>query len=254
MPSRTHPKQRRPKQRRHGEKGSVLIYIFIAIILLAALTFAISRGNREGSATIDRERADLHATQILDYVSMMRRAVQSMTINGARPQDLCFYAAGWGNADYDPVAGAPLECPDARMAVFGGIGGGATFQTPSDDILDKAQAAQPRYGAWYFTGSNSVTGVGTDGAGIENKELLVVLPYIRREVCSAINRRLQIPGAEIPPVDDANFSMVAPFTGSFVAGHALNTAVLDGRRTGCFAATTTPVSGSYVFYAVLIAR
>lgn len=243
-----------PPHNRAAEKGSVLIYIFIAIILLAALTFAISRGNREGSATIDRERADLHATQVLDYVSMMRRAVQSMTINGARPQDLCFYAAGWGNADYDPIAGAPLECPDARMAVFGGTGGGATFQDPSEDILDKTHAAETRYGQWYFTGGNSVTGVGTDGAGIENKELLVVLPYLRREVCSAINRRLQIAGAEIPPADDANFSMTTPFTGSFVAGHALNTPLLEGRRTGCFTATTTPASGSYVFYAVLIAR
>lgn len=236
------------------QRGSVLIYIFIAVALLAALTFAATRSSRESLSTVDRERAELQATQILDYVGMIRRAVQVVSVNGARPQDICFHSARWGHNNYDPIPGAPHECPEPRFTIFAPTGGGASFQDPPRDLFDVAFEGEIGYGRWLFTGANTVAGVGSDGTDPENAELLLVLPYLRRDVCVALNRKLQIPNPDTPPQDNPHFNITTPFAGTFTALQSLNTANLEGRRSGCFAANTTPADGSFVFYTVLIAR
>jgi hypothetical protein len=239
---------------RADERGSVLIYIFIAVAVMAALSFAVSRGNREGLATIEQERAELYATQILDYVGVIRRATQTILINNARPEDLCFHTPRWGHNDYDPVPGAPFACPVTEHAVFDANGGGASFVVPTRDMLDVTFETQPLFGQWHFTGANGVQGVGSDGGGADSSELLMVLPYLKRDVCAAINKRMQNPNPQTIPTDDPDFHLGTPFAGTFTAVATLNTATLNGRRTGCFAANTTPINGSYVFYTVLVAR
>lgn len=245
---------RRPAPQTMTERGSVLIYIFIAIAALAALTFAVSRGGRQSAETINKERAELQVTEILDYAGMMRRSVQGIIINGGTASQLCFNHENWGNSDYDPVAGAPNDCPEGTIGVFDKAGGGANFSNPDPDLLDSDYSAQARYGQWYFTGGNSVAGVGLDDGTEDSNELLLVLPYIKRSICESLNRKLQVDNPATIPVDDANFSMTTPFTGTFDAGYALNAVALDGKRSGCFEAETTPADGSFVFYSVLIAR
>lgn len=232
------------------EKGSVLIYIFIAIVVLAALTFAVSRGGRQGSGTINKERSDLLATQILDYTEMIRRAIQTMKINGLNDEDLCFDSDRWGNNNYDHAA-----CSETKNQIFNSGGGGAVFQDPATDVLDTALSSQSQYGQWHFTGANNVTGVGSDcDPNADCNELLLILPYIRRDVCLALNKKLQTTTPDIVPVDDANFDMTSEYTGTYIDGETINSVNLRGKRSGCFQATTTPVDGAYFFFAVLIAR
>lgn len=237
-------------QGRHGERGSVLIYIFIAIVVFAALSFAVSRGNREGVATVDRERADLAATQILDYTGMVRRAVQVMKVNGIKDTALCFDHSGWGFNDYDHAA-----CATPANQVFNPAGGGASFQKPGEGVLDRAHQTRADWNRWHFTGANRVTGVGQDcTTNGDCNELLLVLPYVQQAVCAAINRRLQINDGSAIPEDDPDFDTATPFAGAFNAGQALNVAALNGKRSGCFQANTSPADGSFVFYAVLSAH
>ncbi len=232
------------------EKGSVLIYIFIAIAVLAALTFAVSRGSREGSSTINRERSELLATQILDYTGMIRSTIQTMKIDGLDDGDLCFDSDRWGNNNYDHAS-----CSDAKNQIFNSSGGGAVFQDPAEDILDSSLSGQSQYGQWHFTGANNVMEVGSDCTpNADCNELLLILPYIKRDVCLALNRKLQIANPDTIPVDDADFDMTNEYTGSYVDGETINSADLHGKRSGCFQAATTPVDGAYFFFAVLIAR
>lgn len=239
-----------PSPYRQNERGSALIYIFIGIIIFAALTFAISNSGRESISHADREQADLFATQILDYTGMIRRAVQMMKVDAIKDSDICFHHVGWGNNDYNHAA-----CAETKNQIFSTDGGGASFQNPATDLLDVTRGGQPQYGAWYFTGANNVTGVGTDcSPNADCNELLAVLPYIKQSVCIALNKKLQNTTDDTIPVDDANFTMTEEYAGSYVNGAAINTALLEGRRSGCFQATTTPTTGSYVFFAVLIAR
>lgn len=234
------------------ERGSALFYIFLAIIAFTTLTFAVSQSSREGSNTIDRERSELLATQILDYTGMIRRAIQAMQVDGAALTDICFNTPRWGHNNYDHAA-----CADVKNQVFSPNGGGAVWQDMSPDIFDVQFEALSPYGDWVFSGANAVHLVGSDcvtpGAAACN-ELLMVLPYIRQSICVALNRRLQVETTGTVPVDDANFNITTAFNGSFSDGQVLNAAVLHGKRSGCFQATTTPVNGSYAFFAVLAAR
>jgi hypothetical protein len=235
---------------RSSEKGSVLIYIFIAIVLFAALSFAVSRGNREGVATIDRERADLQATQILDYTGMIRRSLQNMKISGVKDSDLCFDHTGWGFATYNHA-----KCSEDKNKVFLPTGGGSSFQAPGEQLLDESLRTQPGWNQWHFTGANRVIGVGEDcTTNGECNELLLVLPYVKREICAALNRRLQVNDGLSIPLDDAAFDITKPYAGAFVAGDAVNTALLNGKRSGCFQTNGTPSDGSFLFYAVLSAQ
>lgn len=235
---------------RNGERGSVLIYIFIAIVVFAALSFAVSRGNREGVATVDRERADLQATQILDYTGMIRRSLQNMKINGIKDTEICFDHTSWGFATYNHAG-----CSKDANKVFLPKGGGSSFQAPGEQLLDESLRAQAGWNQWHFTGANRVVGVGedctTDG---ECNELLLVLPYVKREICAALNRRLQVNDGQTIPQDDPSFDITKPYAGAYVAGDALNVAALNGKRSGCFQANGTPSNGSFVFYAVLSAQ
>ena len=243
---------RRPDSRnRPAERGSVLIYIFIAIAAFAALSFAVSRNSREGLGTVDRERSELLATQILDYTGMIRRSVQSMTVDGIDAADICFDTVRWGHTDYDHPG-----CTDPEHQIFNVTGGGAIWQDMADDIFDIAHTGQPAFSQWVFSGANAVTQVGSDcstpGDAACN-ELLMVLPYIKRSVCLALNKRLQVTTADTVPVDNADFDITTEYKG-FVNGKVLDTALLHGKRSGCFEAETTPADGSFAFFAVLIAR
>ena len=235
-----------------SERGSVLFYIFIAIAALAALSFAVSRNSREGIGTVDRERSELLATQILDYTGMIRRSIDSMRVDGIAVADICFDTPRWGHADYNHAA-----CADTENQIFASTGGGAVWQDVAEDIFDPGRAGQPAYGRWVFSGANAVTGVGSDcgtPGDAPCNELLMVLPYIKRGVCLALNKRLEITTADAVPADDADFDIVTEYTGAFVNGKVLNTPVLNGKRSGCFEAETTPADGSFAFFAVLAAR
>lgn len=245
-------RQRPARSNTHSERGSILFYIFIAIAALAALSFAVSRNSREGIGTVDRERSDLLATQILDYTGMIRRSIQSMTVDGIDTGDICFDTPLWGHGSYNHAG-----CADPENQIFGSTGGGAVWQNNSEDIFDPAFTGQPAYGQWVFSGANAVTQVGTDcgtpGDAACN-ELLMVLPYIKRGACLALNKRLEVTASETVPVDDPDFDIVTEYIGQFVNGKTLNTAALHGKRSGCFQADTTPADGSFAFFAVLIAR
>lgn len=234
---------------RNSQRGSVLIYIFVAIAVLTALTFAVTRGNREGVGTIDRERSDLHATQILDYTGMIRRAVQGMRVAGIPETSFCFHSTAWDYTSYDYAA-----CTEPANQIFLPRGGGASFQTPSESLLDRNFRTEPRWGDWNFTGVNRIEGVGEDCSTPDGEcnELLLLLPYIRPEVCMALNKRLHVGSATEIPTGDLKTDDF--YTGIFPTGPILNASELKGKRSGCYKTTSLPVAGTYVFFAVLVAR
>ena len=238
-----------PRQARQGERGSVLIYIFIAIAVLAALTFAVSRSGREGISTVDRERSDLQGTQILDYTGMIRRSMQTMKVDGIADSVLCFDSDQWGNTAYQHSG-----CSDEENRIFSIKGGGSSLQQPAQALLDTRFRSEPGWGSWHFTGANRVKGVGgdctTDG---DCNELLLTLPFIRQETCLALNKRLQIPNPATAPEGDLDLTV--PFKGVFpTGGMMLDSAALNGKRSGCFKADASPAPDAFVFFAVLLAR
>ena len=69
------------KDSRENERGSVMIILFTAIVLFAALGFTVSDMMRQGSPeAIGEQQAKLYANEILDYTRAMRQAIQHMIL------------------------------------------------------------------------------------------------------------------------------------------------------------------------------
>src|SRR5690606_765080 len=82
--------------------------------------------------------------------------------------------------------------------VFHISGGGAQYLDPPKGVLDTTRSAEPGYGSWLYTGYDVVTGIGSDGQA----ELIAMLPYVRQDVCIAINNKLRVTNpSNVPPTD-----------------------------------------------------
>lgn len=245
------------KSRRYSaESGSALIYILVAIALFAALSFAMTQNMRGGSGQ-NEEIVQLQATEILQYTNGLQRALRSMRIEGVEFSELSFdnnFVTG-----YDHVG-----CGDNKCKIFHIEGGGMAYQPPiTEDWLDGARAGQALYGEWYFPGDLCVLDVGTDTGtgcstdGIDNEDVVIILPWIKKALCEQINKELGITSAGDPvPVEGAGDAWNddnRKFDGTTGDGETLDQ---GGRRYGCFEGTGAnyPPAGSYHFFQVLWAR
>lgn len=242
---------------RVSESGSVLIYIFVAVLLFAALSFTVSQTNQGGGSKQNEELIQLHATEILQYSNGLQRAVRSMRIDGLDFSELSFennFVAGYENP----------SCNDDSCKIFHINGGGMSYQAPlENDWIDKSNNGQPFYGEWYFPGEVCVLDVGSDtGAGcnsdsISNEEVIVILPWIKKVLCEKINQELGITNKGDPiPVEttlNAWNGDNRKFDGNTGDGERMDQ---GGRRYGCFEGngTNTPPAGTYHFFQVLWAR
>ena len=241
------------------QKGSAFIYILIAIVAFAALSYSITRDSRStGNFSQD---ATFAANDIMQYGTRLENAVEVLVSTGTDIRQISF--------ENSAVAGYANAAATDKNKVFHAAGAGVTYMAPEADWLDPAHSAKTFYGQWYFAANVCVPYMGSGGTtcnsdGSSNTEDIVVfLPYIKKDICLNINRRMDIaPCATDDPCDDSagNMWTVAntKFTGSFADGEA---AYNSGgaylfKNSGCLegSASNTPPAGTYTYYKVLLAR
>lgn len=227
---------------RQAEKGSVLFYILIAVVLFAALSYSVGTMMRGGGENqVGQERAKILAAEVLNYGRAIRSAVQDMRIsNGCAATDIRFITSaltGYGTS--------------VRSAcdVFDTAGGGITYIAPNSEVTSES---------WYITGGTVVSGIGTECTNSGCTELLLVLAGLPISICNEINSSLNIDDSVAANVED-NISAAAKFTGSYAYDTSYvgdTTAVnLVGKNAACMISLGSPSSaGTGVFYQVLIAR
>ena len=232
----------------HRESGNVMIYIFLAIAMFAALSFAVAKIMQSGTSNPNREVGQLHSTDVIQYADGLKRAVQTMRIRGVEDDQFSFEATGL--AGYTPHA----ACSADSCRIFKPAGGGMNYMPPMDDWLDPAGDGQPLYREWFFPANVCVQGVGTGAAGcdtdgLDNEDLVAILPWVKKELCITINERLGVinTGGN-PPVASAVAWGGGKFTGTFADGTII-------ARAGETAACLREFGGtSYFYYKVLLAR
>ncbi len=239
-----------------SQRGSALFIILVAVVLFAALAFAVGNMMRGGDPnTITVERARLAASEVMSYAQSMRRAAQNVKIsNGCADLDI--------SVENTTVAGyihSPVTTDACKL--FHSDGGGLVYQTPVDDWLDTATPAPALRGQWYFPANTCVPGTGTAAAGCntdtsDNEAIIAILPFINKQLCVELNDLLGIdnPGGN-PPVETSD---AWPAAGTKYAGAHADGTRLDqnGKMAGCFEgdAASTPPSGTYHFFQILIPR
>ena len=226
------------------EKGSVLVIILVAVALFAALSFVVSNMMR-GNANIGRERSGIYASEILTYARSLKEAVQMMRIsNGCEDEDISFENNIVSGYEHSPVA-------TDNCKIFNANGGGLSYIRPNIEANGGLD--------WIFTGDNDGYDIGTQCNFASCADLIAVLPEVSLEICTEINKRLNISAANnYMTQEDDNFSVVK-FQDSYSYNARLEDsagfASLDGEYSGCFEGNGSPQSAdTYYFYQVLLAR
>ncbi|PCI54886.1 MAG: hypothetical protein COB36_08490 [Alphaproteobacteria bacterium] len=241
---------------KNTQSGNVLIYILIAVALLAALSYTIAQSGRGSVGSLSKERSRLYATEILEYGGIVRQAVSQIRLRGYQAREISLE----NNivADYENT-----NCGDSECEIFNVNGGAVHYLAPKSVWLDNAQSSEFEYGTLYFHGEASVAEV-----GLVKDDLIMFIPYVKKEICMAINKQLGIvpSGRDVPLETNGPFAVNMKFVGDFgvaldrkISGDGTvgDSEVLYGRMAGCTESSgtaSTPLAETYHYYQVLLAR
>lgn len=222
-------------------RGSVLFLILIAVMLFAALSYAMTRSSATGPADRTAEdAAAIKSSQILQHATTVEQAVMRMRIGGAMHEQISFHTPAWGHTNYRHTP----EAPDAYK-IFHPGGGAVSWSAPPQEANDGSE--------WQITGAFEVSNVGSTCGGADCAELVMILPNITKAICDVINERIGILGGQ------ENVSLTAvgtSFTGSFTAADVIgNEGIAPGTTTGCYEgsgiADNAPADTYHFFHVIL---
>ncbi|MCB1538035.1 MAG: hypothetical protein H6865_03500 [Rhodospirillales bacterium] len=223
-----------PFGKQAGESGNVLIYVLIAVVLFAALSFALTRqlgGSNGMTGTLDDNRARLKAEELINYATGVRSAAEQMrTMGNVLPDEFSFVKQG--DSGY--------ATPPNRGKIYHPGGGGITPYVPDDDVFAEGSAKR---------GWSGQVGTNVEWTASAGSDVILTFVDVAPKICKAINARLYKDDAI--PVSTLDPSKV------FINGGGDDA---DFTTAGC-AACKDKVSycvqgadGSYDFYNVIVAR
>lgn len=169
------------KSGRSSERGNVLVYVLIAIVLFAALNFTLSRQTDSTEAgALDQNKAELYATELITYAANVKEAYDKMEFSGARLEQIDFTL---------PSDAAFNTAPTVRK-IFHPDGGGLNLATLPEKVgLDTV--TDPVAG-WYLGRFNDVEWTELDSvADPGNYQEIILTAYgIAQPVCAFINQKI----------------------------------------------------------------
>ncbi len=186
------------------EKGNALFLILIAVILFAALSYAITQSNRSGGNP-SRETNLIAGTTVTQYPSAIRTAITRMMLRGVAASDIDFMDPSDANFNNAPVT----------AKVFHPNGGGAVYQNVDPNTVELDSSNVP-LGDWHFLANKVVTNIGT-----ATGDVVAVLTRVRTGICERINE--QITGSTAIPASGLSDAQAiadgaSAFTGAGITG------------------------------------
>lgn len=237
------------------EQGSVLMWILIAVVLLAGLTVAMNQGSRTSTSMVTGQEARLYASEIVQYGNTVKQTVQRMNMGGISEGDFSFENTEFKNQGGDLLheASSYPNCTDDRCKVFHPAGGGLqAVYTPNgsaENTESPNDANSLRAGAWVPLAAP------LDDVGTEEKDLIFITGYIKKDVCTAINDLLGVenPNGSPPSFTYATASVVYSGTNPYgPSDSGWSDGTVSGRESYCYEIGGRP--GVYNYLVTLIAR
>lgn len=238
---------------RTREDGNVLFMILIAVVLFAALSYAVSQTTRGGGIDPSDEKAELLAAEILNYVTALQTAIMRLQVsNGCDDTEISFensFLSGYTN---------PNAPDDKSCHVFDPAGAGLSWRAQpkgANNYYNGSVSCKYEDGwPWIFGGYANIPLIGTSEAP-DGNELVAYLPIESLKLCQKINEVLKL-GTEIPisTLYGSNLCY-GRFIGEYTNFKYTN--FREGISAGCAEAHSMfplTVGNKYFFYSVLIAR
>ena len=171
------------------EKGNVLFLILIAIILFAALSYAVTSSTRSGTNNTSKEKDDLAASRLLNFATALQTGIMRLrTVNGVEITDLYFNNDVYKSINSSllfPTMGTPS---DPKLYVFHPLGGGVSPQT----FVDFGVTCATCPGAAPAPGHSAMGWINIPDDGTPTADPAWYVHALNRGVCSALNAKLGI--------------------------------------------------------------
>lgn len=232
-----------PRNDAAKESGNVIVWILVAVALMAGLSYAFMGSSRTSGSFLTDTQAEAYASEIIAYGNEVKGAVKRLMLRGCSDTEISFennVVSGYTN---------PNSPTDNSCHVFDLNGGGlqlingpAPFANTGANFYD---------GKYAFINATQWTGNGTDCADASCVDNIMLFSWLNEDVCDKINSSLGYTGT---PQDTAYGGN--QFTGSYI--YAANTlsdeaggTETQGKKSACFFRT---VDSTYIYTQVLIAR
>ena len=175
-------------QHNTSRRGNALFMVLIAVVLFAALIYALNIGWKSSATNSlsSREQARLYAGEIVQFGNNLRTVIDRMVLvegisdSNAGGNGLLFSATD-AHADYGAAGAQPAT------EIFNLSGGKVTYQTPPQEACLSACSYE-------FSGQYTVTGVGSNA----NPEIVMLVINVSQTVCEAANSLLDMGWSSVP--------------------------------------------------------
>ncbi len=245
--------------RTHTQSGSAFFIILIAIFMFAGLSYALLQGNRTSQANLTSEQARIAAEELINMSNTVQKAVQAMRLRGVSETQFDFSNSAWKRNNGTAISQSNGSCTSTNCKIFTVGGGNVIAQAPSANVKDPSISNPSTYWTEGHSGPRTlrIKGIGSDTSA----ELVLVTPFIKKEICTKINDLLGIANpSNSPPVDGVAFgSETLDYDGTVVTFPEPGSMGIGDQATGlisksqfCAYNSTSPVG--YYLYTVLIAR
>ena len=164
------------------ERGNAFLYVLIAIVLFAGLTFVLSRtgGQKDASSDLAEGQATIDANTILSYAASAANTVSQLDLGGIAADQL----------DFTLPSDAAFNTPPLGKKFFHPSGGGLNYKAlPATAVASSGGGLAPGY---YIGRFNNVEWTPTTA-----QDVIFVAHEISQKVCAAINTK--ITGSETIP-------------------------------------------------------
>jgi len=161
------------------QSGSVIVWILIAIGLIAALSFAFTSSSRNSTALITDAQAKAYASQIISNFNEHKQSIKRLLIRGCDVSEVSYEGGGGGIYGGYGNTNSP---DDYSCHVYEINGAGLKYPRPPVAALDKKYIGGINYKNYWHSRNFTLRG----GIGQWNNYMLA--PYLSDSVCKAINK------------------------------------------------------------------
>lgn len=214
------------------QRGNILFLILLAVVLFAALSYAVTSSMRGGGKDMGEEKLRTGAAAISQYVTLLRNEVQRlMLVNDCKVENLDwrhnYYKRVNGNVTNEAQTNTPVPpVPKAGCAIFTAQGGAISPQS-FEKYADPAYKpdAQP---AFWLPGHAGFRWVNRKNELTEANDVSIMIVGLDQNLCRYLLNPQNPPSLPNEPLmndTDANAPIPAPYTGAATQiDHAANIA------------------------------
>lgn len=218
-----------------AQSGNVLFLILVAVVLFAALSYAVTHSSQIGAGGTDDESGKVNAGQISQFPNFVRAQVLRMMMHRIDVADLEFNPP----SEFGSLSSLEVGVFHPQL--------GTTYVTAPPELMRNETQGQ-----WYFNMNFELNSIGTSSAGAPGgNDLVAFLPGVKSNVCQRVNElfgQTTIPtvnntGYYDEAIENMNDTYSIP-GGETVIGD-INLPELEGEPFGCYHETA---NDQYIYY------